>query len=82
VTPEEYKVPKRVMLAFDGSDTTRKGVEMVAASPLFRGLPCHVVMVGEESSANREQLQWAQAILEDAGFEAPVALTQGEVERV
>lgn len=82
VTPEVSRMPERVMVAFDGSATTCKGVEMVAGSPLFRGLPCHVVMVGEQSDGNREQLAWAQETLKCAGFEAPAALVEGEVERV
>ena len=56
ITTPEFKPPQRVMLAFDGSATTRKGVEMVAGNPLFRGLPCHLVMVGNDNAANREQL--------------------------
>jgi nucleotide-binding universal stress UspA family protein len=81
VTPPAYREPRRVMLAFDGSATTRKGVEMVAASPLFRGLPCHVVMVGADTSESREQLAWATSTLEAAGFDAPAAILSGEVER-
>lgn len=57
--------------------TIRKGVELVAASPLFRGLPCHLVIVGEESDAHREQLRWAQKTLEAAGFDAPATLVRG-----
>lgn len=82
VTTPEYRVPQRVMLAFDGSATTRKGVEMVAGSPLFRGLPCHLVMVGNDNGEARAQLDWARQTLEAAGFEAPAVLRQGEVERV
>ena len=54
VTLPSFKAPQRVMLAFDGSATTRKGVEMVAASPLFKGLPCHRVRVGAVNSDGRE----------------------------
>ncbi len=32
------------MIAFDGGILTRRGVEMVATSPLFGGLPVHVLM--------------------------------------
>jgi nucleotide-binding universal stress UspA family protein len=74
-----FKAPQRVMLAFDGSATARKGVEMVAGSPMFRGLPCHLVMVGADDANHREQLAWAQKILEAAGFEAPVSIRAGDV---
>lgn len=82
ITTQEFSVPQRVMLAFDGSATTRKGVEMVAGSPLFSGLPCHLVMVGADNEANREQLAWARTTLEAAGFEAPATIVSGEVEKV
>ncbi|MCW8917393.1 MAG: universal stress protein [Gammaproteobacteria bacterium] len=82
ITTARFSPPQRIMVAFDGSATTRKGVEMVATSPLFRGMPCHLVMVGADNSAHREQLEWARATLEGAGFEAPVSLIEGEVERV
>lgn len=81
VTTAQFTQPRRVMLAFDGSATTRKGVEMVAASPLFRGLPCHVVMVGQESDEARTQLEWARGTLESAGFDAHASIVAGEVER-
>lgn len=82
VTTSVFKAPQRVMLAFDGSATTRKGVEMVAASPLFQGLPCHVVMVGADTSEHRTQLDWTRDTLTAAGFDAPAVLRAGEVERV
>ncbi len=82
ITTDEFTMPQRVMIAFDGSDTTRKGVEMVAASPLFKGMPCHVVMVGAEDGTQREQLEWAVRTLTEAGHEAVGAIRQGEVERV
>jgi len=82
VTTDTFKAPDKVMLAFDGSDTTRKGVEMVAGSPLFKGIPCHLVMVGNDNPANQEQLRWAQTTLEAAGFEAPASIVSGDVERV
>lgn len=82
VTTDTFKAPDKVMLAFDGSDTTRKGVEMVACSPLFKGIPCHLVMVGTDNAANREQLHWAQTTLAAAGLEVPASIASGDVERV
>lgn len=82
ITTASFKVPERVMLAFDGSPTTRKGVEMIANSPLFQGLPCHLVMVGAESDSARAQRAWATSTLEDAGFKTEACIIDGEVERV
>lgn len=82
VTTDTFSAPRKVMLAFDGSDTTRKGVEMVAGSPLFKGVPCHLIMVANDNVTNREQLSWAQTTLEAAGFDAPASIISGDVERV
>ncbi|EXF44267.1 UspA-related nucleotide-binding protein [Pseudomonas sp. BAY1663] len=80
VTPGSFEVPRSVMLAFDGSATGHKGVEMLAASPLFSGLPIHLVMVGAETDDARAQLEAARDRLSASGFEAHVAMRNGEVE--
>ena len=80
MAPETFTRPERVMIAFDGSKTTRKGVEMLAKSPLFNGIPCHVVIVGAETGDNRSQLEWALSTLREAGHAAEGAIRAGEVE--
>nr|MBF0681127.1 universal stress protein [Pseudomonas sp.] len=80
VMPASFSVPTSVMLAFDGSATSRKGIEMLASSPLFRGIPIHLVMVGEDTPANRAPLQGAADALQAAGFEVHVAIRAGDVE--
>lgn len=80
VTVGQFAPPRSLMLAFDGSATTLKGVEMLAGSPLFRGLPIHLVMVGSDSSEARAQLEGARDALTAAGFEVHIAIRDGEVE--
>jgi nucleotide-binding universal stress UspA family protein len=80
VTPGSFSVPTSVMLAFDGSATTRKGVEMLASSPLLKGIPIHLVMVGDDTSDSRGLLESARDTLAAAGFEVHIALRSGEVE--
>lgn len=78
IAQQSFKPPKAIMLAFDGSPTTQKGVEMIAASPLFRGIPCHLVMVGNDTATAQTQLQNAQHTLVSAGFDVPIAIIPGE----
>lgn len=80
VVPKEFAVPRNLMIAFDGSATTRKGVEMIAASPLFRGLPCHVVTVSDKPGSAAESQAWAKNTLSAAGFEVTIATVEGEPE--
>lgn len=76
-----FQPPRSLMIAFDGSATTHKGVDRVAGSPLFRALPCHVVMIGSDSKKNQGQLQWARDTLEASDFVVTTQLLSGEVEQ-
>ncbi len=80
VTPASFSVPTSLMLAFDGSDTSRKGVEMLASSPLFKGIPIHLVMVGDDNGEHRALLDSARDALVSAGFAVHVSVRSGEVE--
>jgi len=80
VTPASFSVPTSVMLAFDGSATTRKGVELLAASPLFKGIALHLVMVGEDTAEHRALLEAGRDALVAAGFEVHIAIRGGDVE--
>ncbi|MBW2942275.1 universal stress protein [Zhongshania aquimaris] len=61
-----FAVPKKIMLAYDGQDASRKALDMVASSPVFKDIPCHLVYVGDESKAN-SVLNEAAAVLQTAG---------------
>lgn len=81
VTPQAFTTVQNFMIAFDGSATMRKGVEMVANSALFRGLPCHLVMVNNKTKDVSDQLNWAKDTLEAAGFVVSIHVTSGEVKQ-
>ncbi|RLA16715.1 MAG: universal stress protein, partial [Gammaproteobacteria bacterium] len=55
VVKDEFKTPETIMLAYDGSEAAEKAVEMVAKSPLYKGLTCHLVCVNK-NTANAESL--------------------------
>ncbi|MDD2740227.1 MAG: universal stress protein [Methylomonas lenta] len=64
VVNAEFKAPERIMLAYDGSQAAEKALKMVATSPLYKGLICHLVCVSKddgkgqllEVAANKLQL--------------------------
>lgn len=60
------KLPTSVTIAFDGSASAIKAVARVAESPLFAGLPVHLVMAGTDDPAHRARLASATAQLPDA----------------
>ncbi len=79
---EGFREPRRVMIAFDGSAPTRRGVRLLAASPTLKGLPIHVVMSGPGRRDSARQLDWARAELEQAGHSVEPSLIPGDPERV
>lgn len=82
VASRQFKPIERFLIAFDGSTTTCKGVEMIAASPLFRDLQCHVLTVGSDSVEIQQQLRWAQDTLSTAGISVQVDIRPGTAEAV
>lgn len=77
---DEFVAPKRVLLAFDGSQMTRRGVAMIASGKLFKDLPVHVLMAGHATSQGARQLEWARQLLKDAGFDVHTHQTPGDPE--
>lgn len=77
-----FGTPRRPMIAFDGGTVTRRGVGMVAGSPLLRGMPITLLMSGKASPDAHRQLEWARAKLSDAGFEVTASLVPGDAERI
>lgn len=82
LTQQSYKAPQRIMLAYDGSATALKGLEMLAGSPLVRGLPVHLVMAGADTEAAQAKMNSGAQILRSAGFDTKVAIVAGEPETV
>lgn len=77
VAPEVYTEPSKVLFAFDGSGVTRKGVEMLAGSPLLKGLPLHLLMSGNNRVDGQRQMDWAVQVLKNAGMTATSEFASG-----
>jgi nucleotide-binding universal stress UspA family protein len=79
---EGFTPPRRIMFAFDGGAMTRRGVDIVAASPLFRGLPILLLMSGKASADASRKLEAAREKLDRAGFDVESVLIPGDAETV
>lgn len=53
VVNAEFKEPQRIMIAYDGSQAAEKALDMVANSPLYKGLTCHLVCVSKDDGKGR-----------------------------
>lgn len=82
VVTDTFRLPQKIMIAFDGGAVTRRGVELLARSPLLRGLPMHLLMCGDDSRPRRQQLEEAAAALVATGSPTTTTLTPGDPERV
>lgn len=80
LVPDEFNEPKSAMLAFDGSATAFRGVELIAQSPVLKGMPLHLVMVGTDTADRWEQLKKAEQMLSGLGVDITLAIRAGEVE--
>ncbi|MEX2475845.1 universal stress protein [Marinobacter sp.] len=81
LVPDEYAEPRSAMLAFDGSATAFKGIELLANSPVFRGFALHLVMIGPDTSDRWEQLKTAERLLAELGCDVHLAIRAGDVEK-
>lgn len=75
-----FKPPRRVLMAYDGSAVTRRGVDLVASSPVFSGLQVHLLMCGRTGADADKRLQQARAGLEANGMDVVASLLPGDVE--
>ncbi|EKE83674.1 universal stress protein [Idiomarina xiamenensis] len=80
LTPDSFKAPCSVMLAFDGSRVAQKACELLAASPLCQGLAVHIVYVGAAAADIEAKLDDAAQLLVKAGHEVSTTVIEGEVE--
>ncbi len=72
--------PQRLMIAYDGSEAARKGLDMVSLSPLYAGLSCHLVYVNG-GGGHSEVLREGAAVLEQAGLDVTTANLTGDTEK-
>lgn len=80
LVPDQFTPPRSAMLAFDGSATAFRSVELMAGSPVFRDMPLHLVMIGPDTSDRREQLKKAETMLSGLGVDIQLAIRAGDVE--
>ena len=82
ITVGDFKAPQRFMIAYDASETAKKAVDRVAGSPLLKGIPCTLLMVGADTNIAHEQLKEAARTLEKEGFSVDLQLKAGDVDQV
>lgn len=70
-----FQAPSRFIFAYDASQTAKKVLELIASSPLLKGLEC----VAEPTDEHECQLVIAKQVLKSAGIKVEAKPLQGEV---
>ncbi|TGN39802.1 universal stress protein [Marinobacter confluentis] len=81
MVPDDYVQPRSAMLAFDGSATAFRSIELLSATPVFQGMPLHLVLVGSDTAHHQDQLRRAERLLSDQGSDIHTAIRDGDVEQ-
>lgn len=82
VASRAFRPVGKVLLAFDGSPSSRKAVDLVARSPLFADLECHVVMAASEDRAAMVHMDWAHTLLDALEITHRTEIIPGNAEEV
>lgn len=79
IVNDEFQLPKKIMLAYDGSEPSEKALNMVAQSLLFKDLPCYLVHVNNGIDDGDEILEYAANKLRKSGLEVVAEEIKGKV---
>lgn len=79
---DAFRAPQKVLVAYDGGGVTRRGIDMLAASPLLRGLDVHVLMSGPERPNASKDIGQACATLSAGGLSVSGRIIPGDPEQV
>lgn len=77
VVNSSFHEPRTIMLAYDGSDASNKALELLMDSPLFVGLPIHLVTVGAALASADASLEVVAQSLSAAGHRVTAATLAG-----
>ena len=81
VVYEKFKAPQRIMIAYDGSNAADKAVDLVANSPLYKGLSCHLVCVRKKKLPDNLLEKAANKLRAAGGIEIISASLAGKAEQ-
>ncbi len=80
VVNKVFTQPKSVLLAYNGNEASVKAVNMVASSPLFKNIVCHLVNVSDNPKESTDLLAKAKSILTSTGVEVVSSTLTGKVD--
>ena len=83
VTPGNFQNVERLLLAYDGSKSCQKALQILTNFPSFADLELHIVNVSKrDDSEGKRLLEQAAANLEPVGFQPICQVLSGDTEKV
>lgn len=80
VANREFKPVTKVLIAFDGGQSSLKAVDYLARNALLAGLPVTLAFAGAETPDMRKALDDARATLAAGGFDAEILIQTGKAD--
>ena len=82
VASRAFKPVKRFLIAFDGGNTVLKAIDYITRSPVFAGLECRILTVGQDTPEARRLLDGAVALLRAGGYAVEASIEPGQPDAV
>src|SRR5690625_4128443 len=70
IAPLDVKEIHRLVVAYDGSASSQRALELALTSPLFQGLERHIVVVGDDTARNRNEVDKARNQVSESEHDA------------
>lgn len=80
IAPLDLQDIKQAVIAYDGSASAKRALELGLSSPLFQGLECHIVMAGDDTARNRTEIEAVRHLIGESKYAATVLLISGSPE--
>jgi len=82
VASRAFKPIEKVLVAFDGGASSSKALDLIARSPVFKGLPVTLVSVGQRTADIEQKLKAAGDQVSKAGLSTETRIMDGQPEKV
>ncbi len=82
VTSRAFSPIEKLLIAFDGGNSSVKAVEHIARSEVFHGLECLLINVSGDNAGQSDSLSRAVGTLTDAGYQVQSSVVAGQPETV
>lgn len=78
IAGQQFRPPRRFLVAYDGGDSANKAIDALIRNPILTAAEGHVLMIGKGTDREQEQLAAATSRLREAGYTITEMLRSGD----